>query len=407
MQGDRRCPKCGLLIRWDEAECPNCKAERQGATYRAETVVILSLVGLVFLSMVTGFATNRYHARQRDLGRRWFARGETELNSGHPENGIVDFRTALLYSRENDEYELSLAKALLDANHVDEARAHLTSLWERQPESGPVNLELGRLAIRERDVTQALRYFHNAIYGDWEGQDASKARMDTRLELYHFLVDRGAGNQAQAELMALTAELPPDPQLHVQVGQLFLGAKDYKQAHERFMEALRWDSKLEPALAGAGEADFELGDYKAARDHLQRALREDPHDTHAGQILEMADLVVGIDPYQPGLSGSERSRRVVRAFDQALARVQECVEKQGEPQGASPPQTPLVALDQRAMKMKPQIREQVLDRNADLATNALAWVSEAERLADASCGAPTELDQAIELAEREHGGNQK
>jgi len=82
------------------------------------------------------------------------------------------------------------------------------NLWERHPESAELNLELGRLAAKDGDVDQALRYFHSAVYGDWQSQDAMNLRRETRLELYGYLISLGAKSQAQAELSTLM-RLPP------------------------------------------------------------------------------------------------------------------------------------------------------------------------------------------------------
>src|SRR5438046_5743165 len=142
----RRCTNCGQSIPLGQAECPLCKAQKQMDRYKPEVILLSSLIVLAILFMVAGLAVQMYHAKVKALGEEWYRRGSTALRSGQPEKAIADFRTALVYYRENDACELSLAKALLAAKHVEEARAHLLRLWERNPESGEVNLELGRLA---------------------------------------------------------------------------------------------------------------------------------------------------------------------------------------------------------------------------------------------------------------------
>lgn len=407
MEGDRCCPNCGQLILPGEADCPRCKAEGRAGTYGTETILVFSLIVLAILFVVTGFAAQMYHAKERALGEEWCALGLRDLQASQPEKAIVEFRTALLYDRGNADCELNLAKGLLAASHVEEARAHLTRLWEREPENGEINLELGRLAARNQDIQQALRYFHNSIYGDWQQEDAVEQRRKARLELYQFLLSRGAESEAQAELMALAAELPPDPQLHVQVGRMFLQANEYDPALKQFRQALQLDRNNKDALSGAGETEFQTGDYRDAQIHLERAARKDPQNTELARMLETNKLVLSIDPYESSLSGAERSVRITRAFQQAVNRLQECAQSRGETLKASPPQTTLQTLYDEAMKMKPRIQERVLNRDPDTATAALTLVSGLENLATSVCGEPRGLDEAIVLAQRKHGGNQK
>jgi tetratricopeptide (TPR) repeat protein len=424
MKENQHCKQCGRAVQGDKELCPECLAETTHAGYWTETILVFCAIGLGILFIITGFAAQNYHAKERALGKEWFERGAKALEAGQPQNAIVDFRTALVYDRSNDAYEFSLAKALLAAHHEDEASAHLMRLWEHTPENGEVNLEIGRLAIRNQDVTQALRFFHNSIYGDWGQQDAAEERRKARLELYRFLVSRGATSQAQAELMALAAELPPQPALHVQVGQMFFAAHEYQQAQKQFDEALQLDKNNIEALEGEGQTDFNLGDYHNAAIHIERALRKDPHNAKLQHLLEVSRLVLSIDPYTPDLPNAERTRRIMRVFQQALDRLEKCVPpiplpptlpakpaatKPGQP--APPPAQPLTALQSlyvEALKMQPQVKEEILNRDADMGTAVLALVKVIEDSTAASCGPQTSLDEAIILTlGNKQGGNSK
>lgn len=365
---------------------------------------MLSLTILGALFVVTGFAVKAYHARQKALGREWQDRGETALRTAQPERAVVDFRTALVYSRNDDLDQLRLAEALIASDRVDEARAYLADLREREPESAPVNLQLGRLAARQGDASEALQYYHSAIYGDWRGADPGTMRRDARLELYQFLASRGAKSEAQVELMAFAADLPADPRLHVQAGNLFLDSRDAQRALEEFQEALRLSRSDPEALAGAGVAEFNLANYVEAQSYLERSMRRKPLIAAAAQALETTRLVLGIDPYASRLTVAERSRRVVRAFSQALVRIQDCGSKRGEVLASPEPQTALQSLYARSLKLRPKMRASVLEQHPDLINSAMDWVNEAEGLATSYCGEPTGLDLALVLAARKHGG---
>jgi hypothetical protein len=75
--------------------------------------------------------------------------------------------------------------------------AYLVNLWEREPENGLVNLELARIAVQRADTERALRYYHNAIYAIWPG-DQEVQRRDARLEPIEYLLRINVKTQAQA-----------------------------------------------------------------------------------------------------------------------------------------------------------------------------------------------------------------
>jgi tetratricopeptide (TPR) repeat protein len=407
MADSQHCKHCGRVVQSGGEICAECLAEKKQNVLSAETILVICGVGLVVLFIITGFAAGKYHAKEKALGAEWFERGERELDARRPENAIADLRMALVYSPANDAFELSLAKALLAAHHEDEASARLVRLWEHKPEDGEVNLELGRMAIHKGDVQEALRYFHNSIYGDWGIQDAGNERRNARLELYQFLDARHANIQAQSELMALAAELPPQAPLHVQVGQIFFSSRQFNDAQKQFAQALQSDRNDKEALSGLGETDFDLGDYHNAEIYLGRALRRDPHNTHLEEMQEVAKLVLTIDPYEPGLPSAERMRRIVRVFQEAKDRLEECVEAKGGVSEASQALTSLQELSLQAKRIDPSVQERILSRDPDKVTYVLSLVKEMEGSTTTVCSRPAGLNQAIVLALGEHGGYPK
>jgi tetratricopeptide (TPR) repeat protein len=374
----------------------------ESRSYQRETVLLLSLLVLGLLFAVTGFATRRYHEEQKALGQESYARGEADLKAGRAKDAIDDFQTALLYSPTDPFYRLRLAQALLAANRTDEARAHLLNLREQEPENGTVNLELGRLAMRQGKVSDVLLYYHHAVYGIWEN-DPEDSRRQARWELCQFLLERGERAEADAELVALAADLPEDTALHDQVGELFLKAKDYSRALAQFHQALRLQRDNEVALAGAGEASFQLGRYKEAQGYLERAVKEKSGDAQAARLLEMTNLVLSIDPFERQLSPQGRRRRALRAFRQAVGRLEACAQSRGDLLETAQPHTPLEAIYTRIQKLRPNAQERALRRDPDLITLVMDVVLDAETVAASSCGAPQGLDQAILLAAQRHG----
>jgi tetratricopeptide (TPR) repeat protein len=368
-----------------------------------EHVLLLSFPALVVMFVVTAFAARSYHAKQTALAVEWHLRGEADLKKGRPARAIEDFRTALVYSRDNALYRLRLAQALIAASRADEARAYLLNLWELEPGNGTVNLELARLAAGQGDIGEAARYYHNAIFGVWE-ENPEERRRQVRLELCQLLVNRGTRNEAQAALIELAGDLPKDPEIFSRVGGLFLRIEDYAHALEMFRQALGLDRRQELALAGAGESAFQMGNYAEARRYLERAVRVDKKNTRASELLETANLVLGIDPFARGISASERARRVIRAFQQSVERLEECAQKRGEALEGTPPLTELQTLYAHAAQMRPRMRASVLRRDSDLMLSATQLVFEIEEFAVRTCGPASGLDLALLLIGRKREG---
>src|SRR5215472_14437087 len=154
-ESDRLCPRCGQLIPAGRAGCPVC-TRPQGFLWslERETLVLLSLIMLGIFFVITGFAVKRYHASQLTLGGRWYERGQAALQSNRPEEAVDDFRTALVYARDNTVYQKRLAEALIKARHLPEAEVYLRTLWVREPGDGTVNLELARLSANAHNVPE-------------------------------------------------------------------------------------------------------------------------------------------------------------------------------------------------------------------------------------------------------------
>ena len=112
-------------------------------------LALLAVLAVFFFLAVTGLS-RAYHAQRESLGNRWFTRGVADLRAGRFDSAVTEFRAALLYSRDDYNYQLNLAEALIGLKRTGEASAYLANLWERQPEDGLVNLELARIAVQKR-----------------------------------------------------------------------------------------------------------------------------------------------------------------------------------------------------------------------------------------------------------------
>lgn len=362
-------------------------------------IVVLSLSAIVFFSLVSGLSG----LYQRTLSSRatlWSDRGENDLSAGRIAQAMKDFQAALTYSRDNFDYELSLAQTLVTLKRTEEARVYLINLWQRQPENGAVNLQLAHIYASKGDVTQALRYYHNAIYAVWSGNAEAQQR-SARLELVRFLLEHKAFNQAEAELVAVGRDLPENASLQMEIGDLFMRVPDYERAFVLYRQALKFDRHNPDALARVGHAAFELGRCQLAERYLKSALVERPDDAQSGQLLATCRAVRKLDPYS-FWSSRERDRTVLSDFDTAGNRLNSCM---GISKSAETGNPALQSLYAQWMDMKPKLNKNSLRVHPDWSDSAMDLVFNIERETSSFCGSPTGDDLLLLLIAKQHGGS--
>jgi len=364
-------------------------------------VVIASLTVLA----VIGFAgvtrlVNRFGEQQKALARHLYEQGLAKQQAGKPEKAIEHFRAALTYSHDNFQYQLSLARALRDTGRTGEAETYLINLWERSPQDGSVNLALGRVAAREKQLDKTIQYYHNAIYGVWPS-NSDQHRLEAWFELVEFLLGQNARPQAQAELITLSAELPRRPDLQLHVADLFARAQDYPQAQLEYQHVLQVDHGNPQALAGAGEAAFNLARYRTAARYLEAAINANPQDTQSAQMLQISKLVLDEDPFGRGISTSERIRRIRSIFEEAGRRLNACLNSSAN-SSADANLTTVSPLKTHWMEMKRKLARLGLRGESGLADEVMDLVLQIEQQT-ASCGT-TPQDQALLLLAQNRAG---
>ncbi|HEV2387191.1 MAG TPA: tetratricopeptide repeat protein [Candidatus Acidoferrales bacterium] len=362
-------------------------------------VLLLALAVLAALFILTGLAAGYYRDKRAELAQQWFARGDRALKGGRPREAIDDLRNALSYAPDDAAYQLRLAQALAAANQLDEAETYLSDLWARQPGSGEINLELARLEAR-KGGGDAARYYDNAIYGVWE-TDPVERRWQTRLELFAYWRAHGNLGQAQAELLAMAAATPEDDyRRHSLIGQLQLASGNPRQALTQFQAALRANRRWPPALEGAGEAEFAIGDFRGAIRYLDAAVRADRGDKDVAEKLLVARLVLSDDPFAIGLDEKQRMALAAAAFDQAQAELRACAYQRGVDVEAASGENDFVRAWTQGKQLGPLLRR--LRHKPENIVQVMDFVFSAENLAAARCGPLEGKDQALWLIGKQH-----
>jgi len=355
------------------------------------------IVGLTILAVLGFLSVSRLASRFRQeevaLGRHMYQQGLAELRAGRPDQAIEDFRAAITYD-DQYAYQLSLARALRDTGHTEESETYLLNLWEQSPQDGAVNLALGRLAAREGQIEKTLQYYHNAIYGVW-ASDADANRLKAWLELIEFLLQHSASPQAQAELIALSAEMPRRPELELQVADLFEQAQDHEHALMWYERTLQVEKGNVAALTGAGNAAVSLGRYRTAERYLQSAAKANPRDQEAASLLRTSDLVLKADPFAPRVYGTERNRRLRSAFETAGKRLETCEEDEDKAGGAETESNDLQPLKARWDGIKHRVERLGAASSDEEQDEVMRLVFDIELATAQGCGTPAGMDQAL------------
>jgi tetratricopeptide (TPR) repeat protein len=383
-------------------------------TGRRELLVTLALTGIAVFAFVGVLAlVTRFRTWQTHLADRLFRQGQQALQAQVPLKAIDDFRSALSFDPENDGYQFNLARALEANSRMDEAHSYLLDLWDRKPQDGTVNLELGRLAAQNHSTNRAIRYYHNAIYGLWDS-DPETNRHQARVELIEYLLRQNDRTQAESEIIAMQAGLPADPQLHAQVAALFARVQDYDRALDQYRRALQLNPKNASALAGAGETAFQLGHFRTASRYLRAAANQNALDEHSRQLLQTSSWVLDANPYQRKLPARERQNRLRAAFDTASKKLLVCLQAQAggarsnvdsHASNAFAPSPDVQSLSTRQKDLQGKMRSTAFLDDPDSMDELMDFVADVGEAVPQDCGPP--LPQALLLVAQYRSGTDR
>ncbi len=360
-------------------------------------LAILTAIAIVFF-LLTSLAVRSYRTKEQALAKEWSQRGHQFLRASQPARAVEAFQTSLRYEPGAQDVHYAMVDSLLAAGRSGQAQSYLLSLWEREPANGLINLNLARIAASRGDISSARRYYHNAIYGVWDSS-AQAHRLQTRLELAHFLLMKGLQKEADAELLAVAANMPSTADLAYELGGLFLQAGDPDHAQQQFELALQ-SSPRDPRLLGAaGRADFELGKYAAARSYLERAQTRGNTDPDVARLAGLGNLILDNDPLDRRASWPLRVQRTIQALATATDRIEACAAQTDKTGGTAP--LLAQALQQLSgAQQKTNLRALRRDPDQLIASANVAFA--AEETAAKYCGKPEGLDLALLLIGRSH-----
>jgi len=344
------------------------------------------IAALILGILITAFLSYFYRTQRITRTQEFVKQGNLLMEAGRYEEAVEQYRHALSITHTSEQRQ-ALAAALVKAGHLNEAETYLRELLRENPNSGSANLGLGRVLLQKGDTNQAIAYYHRAMYGSWP-KDPQGNRVQARLELIDALGKTAAKQQAQAELLALEGEMPPDLVGRKRVGQLLLQFGMPQDASAVFQDLAEKNKGDADAHAGMGEAELARNDFHSARKAFREAARLGPDKASYRERLLLVEQAIAMDPAIRGLNPADRFQHSGRLLEAAVGSVDQCLA--GSHEAVSQEVRNLVDAGRKALMRhgRPQSYSDAADSNIELAQQI--W---AGRIA--LCGPPASTEESL------------
>ncbi|HKQ85598.1 MAG TPA: tetratricopeptide repeat protein [Candidatus Acidoferrales bacterium] len=356
--------------------------------------MFLSLCALLLIPMftTTGVIVRLFHEKQASIAAAWEKAGNTNLQAGHAEVAIEDFRNSLLYSPDDSKLQLELAEALAAQGQTDEAENYLFTLRTADPESSMIDLQLARISAHRGDIDAAVAFYHDATFGQWPS-NAHKNQLATWEELIQFLLNNSRKEQARAEALSLAADNPADPDVLDAAAGYLAKTGDNQNALSEYEAVLRLSPTDVDALAGAGNAALALFQLPEADRYFTRALQHGAKDGSIAGKRDLAAAASELDPFNTRISERERQARAIEIFQAAEQHAKACFPALVTGGDALPNNLKPLAAERAALPAK--LTRADFSAHPEYVDQVLDWAFAVEQAIPPQCGG-TLADRAIQ-----------
>ena len=342
----------------------NPSANAPAADWRGITPGLILSIACIMAGL---FVVDRFLARMeyneiRSEARRLAEEGKRLLAENRGKDAASRYQRAHSLVRDDPEYALGYAQALLAAGDLERAESTLRDMLNRRPNDARANLLMARVLIALQRPEGADSYYHRAIYGSWPS-DAASNQTRVRMELAEWLAQRHSNDELIAELLILQTTAQRDPKLIRRSAELFMAAGSPARAADQYEALIAENPQDVAAYKGLGEAELQRGNDRAAQRALQKALEQDPSDNEVKRRIEMIRAVTELDPTPRRLASREKYNRSMRLVSLASEALRACRARES---GAG--ETLLKEADQlKAKRIKGPITNEVSESRLKLA----------------------------------------
>ena len=198
----------------------------------------------------------------------------------------------------------------------------------------------------------------------------------------------GRRTQAQAELLALTGEMPEDEASKERIGKLLLEYGMPKESAATYKKVIQQNPRNGDAYAGLGEAACATGDYRSAEEAFKSALHWKPDDVSIQKRLQKVEQILSLDPNLGGLRAADRYQRSRKLLEAVLGAMDQCL--------ATATGTPPDAVTETTDSARKSLLYRGRPRSYSDATEAnLALCEQLWKVRVDSCGPPKASDEIL------------
>ena len=241
--------------------------------------------------------------RDKDIRR---TRGLFYLLTDELEKARGDLEAAIEADPEDASLQEALGLSLMMDNKLEAAQEAFDRAIKLDPDSSGALLQRARVRAMRGDRPEAIADLDKAIRiapdevvplvlrarihqqaGDSDRAAADLERVLAKhpdhpaaIELRGLIAaERNDYPAAIRDFRKLVAQKPDDAVIVGQLGMLYLAAKQPRQAIKRFSRSIELDDKNFASWRGRSDAEISIGDHKAARVDLEKALELEPDDS--------------------------------------------------------------------------------------------------------------------------------
>ncbi len=267
---------------------------------------ILPRYNLALLLMKNSDDTSKRQAARRieeilalrpDFAPAYFVRARYAAATGHPDDAIRNYDTAISYDPMFWKARYNLALLYLEKNDLKTARSLFLEMKKDFPQKASVLFNLGRIAYGEKSYEEAEALYTEAIA--LEGGRYSEA------ELNLGVVKKARKQYEEADaifenLIAHDANYSP---AWLNKGLVLFRMKRYSDAGNAFESALQHGADPVKVHYNMGRLAFAQKQYDIARNHYEEALRADEHHLNSAvnlgvTLIKLKDLSGAATAYQ-------------------------------------------------------------------------------------------------------------
>jgi len=199
----------------------------------------------------------------------FFHWGVLLLRSGRPADAEPQLRKSLALRPESDPAHVALANALLAQKKTDAAVTELNAHLQRVPGDVEARTQLAEASFDLARYADALAELDRADAGAPPSSDRIKLRTS-------ILISQEKWDAAAQTLAPLASSSPNDPELHAQLGSIFLHKRDFPAAERELRRALALDDKKLTTVKDLMSTLYLAGNYPAALDLLDQLAKREP-----------------------------------------------------------------------------------------------------------------------------------